>query len=91
MPATIKLPTPFRRHTGQHKAFVTDAESVFDALEELVEAHPALRDAMFDEGGELKSFVRIFVDGRDIEDLGGLTAPLGDDADISIVPPVAGA
>lgn len=91
MSATIKLPTPLRRHADLNKSFATCAPDVAAALQALTGAYPALRASLFDEAGEVKSFVRLFVDGRDIEDLEGLATRLGDDAVLSIVPPVAGA
>ncbi|MBP8950988.1 MAG: MoaD/ThiS family protein [Armatimonadetes bacterium] len=91
MPAVIKLPTPLRRHTNHQKSLNTAAGSVKDALDELVTAFPGVQGSLYDESGELKSFVRVFVDGRDIQDLDGLATPLRDGAVLSIVPPVAGA
>ena len=91
MPVTIKLPTPLRRHCAQSKTFSTPASDVREALGRLIEAYPPVQASLFDEAGALKSFVRVFVDGTDIDDLEGLATPLQDGSVVSIVPPVAGA
>ena len=91
MPITIKLPTPLRRHADQTKTVELCAATVGEALGQLTAQYPAMQDALFAESGEVKPFVRVFVDGKDIADLEGLATPVGEGAVISIVPPVAGA
>ena len=91
MPVTIKLPTPLRRHSGQVKHIDVAATTAGEALAQLVAQFPAMQGALFADGGEIKPFVRVFVDGRDIADLQGAETPTADGAVISIVPPVAGA
>ena len=91
MPVTIKLPTPLRRHTEQAKTVEFCAATVGDALAQLTAKYPAMQGALFAESGEVKPFVRVFVDGKDIASLDGTGTALGEGAVISIVPPVAGA
>lgn len=91
MEVTIKLPTPLRRHANQNKTAVVAANTVGEALTQLVAAHPAMNDALFTPAGELKSFVRVFVGSRDIADLQGLDTSLTAEDIVSILPPVAGA
>jgi len=86
MPVTIKLPTPLRRHSGQAKIVEVAAATTGDALAQLVAKYPAMQGALFAEGGAIKPFVRVFVDGKDIADLQGVETPVGETAVISIVP-----
>ena len=91
MPATIRLPTPLRRHADQAKTVEVNADSVGAALAELVQVYPAMKGSIYDDGGELKPFVRLFVGGRDVADLAGMKTGLAEGDVVSIVPPVAGA
>lgn len=91
MPATIRLPTPLRRHAGQAKTVEVNADSVGAALAQLVQAYPAMKGSIYDGAGELKRFVRVFVGDRDVADVAGMQTGLGDGDVVSIVPPVAGA
>ncbi|MGB9661436.1 MAG: MoaD/ThiS family protein [Moorellaceae bacterium] len=42
------------------------------------------------ETGELKSFMRIFLNGRDVRFLGGLATPVGQGDTVLILPPAGG-
>jgi molybdopterin converting factor small subunit len=91
MPITIKLPTPLRRHAEQAKNLEVCAATVGDALAQLTATYPAMQAALFGGSGDIKPFVRVFVDGKDIADLDGPATTLAEGSVISIVPPVAGA
>ena len=49
-----------------------------------------MRERLLDEGGELRRFVNLFVNGEDIRFLEGLQTAIGEGDEISIVPAVAG-
>ena len=49
-----------------------------------------MRDLLFDEAGELRPLVNVYVDGRDARQLGWLDAPLVDGAEVRVVAAVAG-
>ena len=91
MPVVIKLPTPLRRHADQARSVEVAASNVGQALQALVQTYPKMGSAIFAESGEVKPFVRVFVEGRDIADLQGGDTAVQDGDVISIVPPVAGA
>lgn len=67
-----------------------DAEEVpvRRVLQELVEEYPDLE--FFTDTGELRDFLSILRNGRDIELIDGLDTPLTDEDKLSIFPPVAG-
>ncbi len=67
-----------------------DAEEVpaRRVLQDLEEEYPDLD--FFTETGELREFLSILRNGRDIELIDGLNTPLTDDDKLSIFPPVAG-
>lgn len=48
------------------------------------------KNAVFNEKGELRKYVKIFVNGRNIEDLNGLETMLKDEDSAAILPPIAG-
>ena len=91
MSATIKLPAPLRRLADQVKIVETSAQDVGGALRGLVKTYPDMSASIYDDAGEIKSYVRVFVGGRDINDLDGPATTLDDGDVVSIVPPVAGA
>lgn len=58
-------------------------------LELLVEQKPEVQELIF-EGGKLKDYLKVLVDGRDCRLLGGLKAKLKNLSVISIFPPAGG-
>ncbi|MFB6302484.1 MAG: MoaD/ThiS family protein [Haloferacaceae archaeon] len=62
-----------------------------DTLAEVFENHaaehgPELRDSVV-EGGEIKEFINVYVDG---EEVAGLDATVGDDAQVRVIPAASG-
>ena len=53
-------------------------------------AHPGFAERLFDESGQLRRFVNVFLSDEDVRFLEGLATPVADGQTISIVPAVAG-
>ena len=86
---SIRIPTPLRAYTGNAASIEVAGDTVGEALNNLVEAHPDLRAHLFNEG-ELRSFVNIFIGDEDIRFLGGLDTELDADDSLRIIPSIAG-
>src|SRR5213083_3010453 len=86
----ILIPTPLRQYAGNQNAVQVEAESVREALDDLVERHDQLRRHLFAEDGRLRNFVNVYVNEEDIRYLAadGTSLKAGDT--ISIVPSIAG-
>ena len=87
--STIRLPPILRPEAGGQREVEVDAPTIHEALKQLVDAYPSLRERVFD-GGELPSFLNVFVDGNDIRMLEGLATPVAPGATILLLPAVAG-
>ena len=70
---------------GGRRRFDLDAATVGDALRAL-----PVSDLLFDERGELRRLVNVYVDGADVRDGNGLETPLGGDETLRLVGAVAG-
>ncbi len=66
------------------------AATVREALDGLWNLHPALRDRVLDEQGEVRQHINLFVDDESIRFAGGLATPVPDGSEILIVPAVSG-
>lgn len=64
------------------------AVPVGDVLHDLVDEYPELD--FFEEDGELREFLNIMKNGRDVNLIDGLETPLEDGDKLSLFPPVAG-
>ena len=90
MSLTIRIPTQLRTYTGGSGEVQVEAASVGDALKALDAAHPGLADRLFDESGQLRRFVNVFLADEDVRSLEGLATPIAEGQTLSIVPAVAG-
>jgi molybdopterin converting factor small subunit len=63
---------------------------VGEVLKALDSAHPGFGDRIFEENGNLRRFVNVFLADEDVRFLQGLGTPVADGQTISIVPAVAG-
>ncbi|MCG0237764.1 MAG: MoaD/ThiS family protein [Firmicutes bacterium] len=90
----VLLYATLRAAAGTREAEVAAApgETVGTVLNRLVAQYPALRDEIFDdpEGTALKPYVAVYVDGRNIVHLQGLSTPLDGTEEVALFPPVAG-
>jgi len=68
---------------------LAEDSTVGQLLESLVDQKPEVKELIF-EGEDLKSYLKVLVDGRDCMFLGGLRAKLRDGSTISIFPPAGG-
>ena len=79
----IRLPAILTREAGGRSEFETQAATLREALHEL-----PIASLLFDEGGELRRLVNVYVDGRDARD--ELDSPLAPAAVVRVVAAVAG-
>lgn len=90
MAAHVRIPTPLRRLTNGERIIEVSGGDLGQAIDELEQRYPGIREKLLDERGEVLRFVNIFVDEQDIRFLAGLKTPLGAGTEVSIVPAMAG-
>jgi hypothetical protein len=81
----VLLPSVLAAEAGGQKQFDVEAKTVEDALRELPVA-----DRLFDERGNVRPLVNVYVDGVDVRERDGLTGQLGGDETIRLVAAIAG-
>jgi molybdopterin converting factor small subunit len=55
MPIKVLIPTPLRPYAGKQPVIEVNAQTVGEALSDLVAQHPDLRKHLFSEDGKLRS------------------------------------
>lgn len=86
----VRIPTPLRTLTGGAAEVEVTGATVKEALDDLDKNHPGMKQRIYDDSGELRRFVNVYVDDEDIRFVEGLSTPVEDGSVISIVPAVAG-
>ena len=90
MSVKVRIPTQLRTLTGGSGEVIVEGSTVGEVLKALDAAHPGFGDRLFDDTGELRRFVNVFLVDEDVRFLYGLSTPVSDGETLSIVPAVAG-
>ena len=83
--AVVLLPAVLAAEAGGQKRFELDVTTVGDALRGL-----PVRNLLFDETGELRRLINVYVDGVDARGGRLLEEPLRVDSEVRVVGAVAG-
>jgi sulfur-carrier protein len=90
MSVKVRIPTQLRSLSGGAGEVEVEGATVGEALKALDAAHPGFAERIFDENGNVRRFVNVFLGEEDIRFLDGLGTPVPAGGLISVVPAVAG-
>jgi len=83
--AVVLLPSLLATEAGGQNRFELDAGTVEEALRAL-----PIANLIFDERGDLRGLVNVYLEGEDVRERGGLTCPLEQNDTIRLVGAIAG-
>jgi molybdopterin converting factor small subunit len=81
----VRLPSLLAEQAGGRNRFEVEAATVRDALRTL-----PIADLLFDESGQLRSLVNVYLDGTDVREREGLDTGLADGGELRVVAAIAG-
>jgi molybdopterin converting factor small subunit len=84
--AIVFVPALLRPLAGGAEQVRASGATLSDVIEDLDRQHPGIRDRLLD-GREIRSEIALAVDGSEATDLG---TPVGEDAEVHILPAIAG-
>jgi molybdopterin synthase sulfur carrier subunit len=86
----VNIPVALRQYTRNQTDLQVDASTVQEALQKLDGLFPGLKAFILNESSELRRYVNVFVNGKDIRSGDGITTKLKVGDQVRIVPAVAG-
>jgi len=86
--ATIRIPVPLRKLVGGSEEIETFGKTLNECLQLLCLSYPDIKERLYDENGEIRRFINIFVNDEDMRFLS--TNDIQENDIISIVPAIAG-
>ncbi len=86
----LRIPTPLRAYTDGKSEVTVSGSNISDVLADLTAQYPALRPHLFNDNGDLRPFVNLFVGENNIKDLQGVDTPIQDGEKIMLIPSIAG-
>jgi MoaD family protein len=90
MAISLLIPTALRGFVDRKSEIQIEGGTVGEVLNALVLEYPDIKSHMFDEKGDLRAFINVFVGENNIKGTGGLDAPLKDGDTVMLVPAIAG-
>jgi len=89
MPITVRIPTPLQQLSGGRPEVQCDAADIAGLVESLERQHPGMKERLT-EGGRLRRFVNVYVNGEDVRSLGAERTTLKDGDVVTILAAIAG-
>ena len=86
----LRIPTPLRTYTGGKSEINVSGSNVAEALNDLTTQYPTIKPHLFNENGQLRPFVNLFLGENNIKDLQGVDTPIKDGDKLVLIPSIAG-
>ena len=90
MAVHIKIPASLRKFVANQDTVEVDGTDVRQALDALESKHPGIKSKLCDDAGNVRRFINIYANSEDIRFLDNLDTPLGAEAEMQIIPAIAG-
>lgn len=90
MAVTIRIPTPLRKFTDGNSEVDVEGGTLREVFDDVENRHGGLKEKIFDDSGEIRRFINVFVNGEDIRHADGLDTAVKDGDEVSVVPAIAG-
>ena len=86
----LRIPTPLRSYTSGKSEVDVNGANILEALADLTTQYPPIKPHLFNDAGELRPFVNLFVGENNIKDLQGVNTPIKDGDKLVLIPSIAG-
>jgi len=86
----VLIPGPLRRLVNDSAEVEIEGHTVYEIIRNLEAAAPGLRNRLTTPDGQVRRFIRLYLNDEDVENLGGPNAPVHDGDTLTIVPAAAG-
>jgi molybdopterin synthase sulfur carrier subunit len=86
----VRLAKALADSLGLPSSLQAEGRNAQEALQDLCRRHAALGPRLFDEAGNVRRFVSVFLNGEDLRALGGGNASLREGDELLILPAIAG-
>ncbi|MDR1947007.1 MAG: MoaD/ThiS family protein [Desulfovibrio sp.] len=90
MSVTILIPSALRSFTDRQTSVRVEGKNVGEAVAALAGLYPDIRRHLYDDAGELRPFVNLYLGETNVKNTGGTATPLKDGDELALVPAIAG-
>lgn len=90
MPVEVRIPTVFRKFTGNESVVSVEGSTIGELLEQIEARYPGFKEQIMSEDGQLHRFVNVYVNDEDARYLDKLDTKVSEGDTVSLLPSVAG-
>ncbi len=90
MPVRVLIPGPLRRLVDGASELELEGNTVWEVVRDLERKAPGLRNRLSTEDGEIKRFIKLFLNEQDVDKMEGPGTPVDDGDELAIIPAAAG-
>lgn len=90
MAVKVLIPTPLRKYTGGAEEVEADGATLGEVLTAIGQNYDGLSSRLYDDAGEIRRFINVFVNDEDVRFLDGKQTPVKAGDVVSLIPAVAG-
>ncbi|MDY6935631.1 MAG: MoaD/ThiS family protein [Spirochaetota bacterium] len=90
MSISIRVPASLKKFLGDNDHVICEGNTIEECINDLDAMHSGFKEMVLDSEGQISNSLLIFIDGENILNLDGLTTPVNDGNEISIIPYAAG-
>ncbi len=90
MSVEVKIPTVFRKFTGNEATVELQPGTIADLIDQLDDRYPGLKGQLLADDGQLHRFVNVYVNDEDARYLDKLETKVAEGDKVSLLPSVAG-
>lgn len=90
MAVKVFIPTTLRLFTNQRSEIELEGTTAGEVIHSLADEYPETKKALYDENGELRAFINVFVNSDNVKNLKGWETSVKDGDEIMLIPAIAG-
>jgi sulfur-carrier protein len=90
MTVSVLIPTILRKYTSGQEEVSADGKTVREVIDNLQQQYRGITQNLFQETGELKPFVNVYLNDEDIRFLNDLDSQVKTGDTVTILPAIAG-
>ena len=90
MAVEVKIPTVFRKYTGNEATVELEPGTIADLIDQLDSRYPGFKEQLLASDGQLHRFVNVYVNDEDARYLEKLDTKVAEGDKVSLLPSVAG-
>lgn len=90
MAVKVRIPSPLLKLTNNQGEVVAEGSNVKEIFEDLEKNYPGIKERIYDESGQLRRFINIYINEEDIRFMDNESSSVKEGDEVSIIPAIAG-